>query len=264
MCIPSVCLHCTCCLSERTVADLLTLLADRPVSAGLWDLHIGPWCFAVQRAAVDRLPMRVELVKMFSTREEIDGAREAPAWASEGRQKEGRSGFLQATPNRFPGKTYLHTQDSATSYLSELWHVFIEQMDNFLRAFLQKLQPINLRTWALFRLLSDGAADGASSRSRCSFWWALIHRGPKWFLSTCNLQLMSQEIPLSLQTQVDINVKIWRKINRVPDVLEAEAVKSILSEQCDFCSGSHFLFCPHFWRIWTEAVASAHSLTQRL
>lgn len=93
----------------------------------------------------------------------------APAWAGEGRQKEGRSGFLQATPNRFPGKMYLHTQDSATSYLSELWHVFIEQMDNFLRAFLQKFQPINLRTWALFRLLFDSAADGASSGSRWFF-----------------------------------------------------------------------------------------------
>lgn len=64
----------------------------------------------------------------------------APREPARGRQKEGRSGFLRATPNRFPGKTYLHTQDSATSYPSELWHVCIEQMDNFFRAFLQKFQ----------------------------------------------------------------------------------------------------------------------------
>jgi len=80
-------------------------------------------------------------------------ARESPAWAGEGRQKEGHSGFLRATPNRFPGKTYLHMQDSATSYLSELWHVCTEQMDNFFRAFLQKFQPIKFRSWALFRVL---------------------------------------------------------------------------------------------------------------
>lgn len=54
----------------------------------------------------------------------------------------------------------------------------------FLRAFLQKFQPINLRSWALYRLLFEGAADGVSSASRCSFWWALIHGGPKWFQST--------------------------------------------------------------------------------
>lgn len=73
--------------------------------------------------------MHVELVKMFSTREET--AKGAPCELARGKQKEGRSGFLQATSNRFPGKTYLHMQDSATSYLSELWHVCIEQMDNF-------------------------------------------------------------------------------------------------------------------------------------
>lgn len=44
----------------------------------LSDLHIGPWCFALQRAAVARVAMRAELVKMFSTREEIDGEREPP------------------------------------------------------------------------------------------------------------------------------------------------------------------------------------------
>lgn len=75
MIIPPVCLYCMCCLSEHTVAGLLTLLADGAVSAGLRDLHIGPWCFALQRVAVDRVAMRVELVKMFSTREELDGER---------------------------------------------------------------------------------------------------------------------------------------------------------------------------------------------
>lgn len=38
--------------------------------------------------------------------------------------------------------------DSATSYLSELQHVCIEQMDNFFRAFLQKFQPIKSGAWA--------------------------------------------------------------------------------------------------------------------
>lgn len=70
-----------------------------------------------------------------------------------GRQKEDRSGFLRATSNRFPGKTYLHMQDSATSYLSEQWRVCIEQMDNFFRSFLQKFQPIKERFWVLLNLL---------------------------------------------------------------------------------------------------------------
>ena len=71
--------------------------------------------------------LRVWAGEMSSMREEID---ESEARVSRwGKQKEGRSGFLRATPNRFPGKTYLHTQDSATSYLCELWHVSIEQMD---------------------------------------------------------------------------------------------------------------------------------------
>lgn len=103
-----------------------------------------------QGGGTDCTSVRVELVKVFSTREDIDGAPREPG---EGRQKEGRSGFLRATPNRFPGKTYLHTQDSATSYPSEPWHVFTEQMGNFFRAFLQKFQPIKLRSWALFRSL---------------------------------------------------------------------------------------------------------------
>lgn len=94
-----------------------------------------------------------ELVKTFSARKDIDSKREPRVSRARGRQKEGRSGFLRATPNRFPGKTYLHTQDSATSYLTEPWHVCIEQMDNFFRAFLQKFQPIKLRSWALFSLL---------------------------------------------------------------------------------------------------------------
>lgn len=89
----------------------------------------------------------------YFPRERRSTARGSPAWAGEGRQKEGRSGFLRATPNRFPGKTYLHTQDSAKSYLSALWHVCIEQMDNFFRAFLQKFQPIKMRSSALFRVL---------------------------------------------------------------------------------------------------------------
>lgn len=98
------------------------------------------------------MSVHAELVKMFSTREEIDGKREPRVSRARGRQKEGRSGFLRATPNRFPGKTYLHTQDSATSYLSEPWHVCTEQMGNFFRAFLQKFQPIKLRSRASFSL----------------------------------------------------------------------------------------------------------------
>ncbi|TWW81395.1 hypothetical protein D4764_01G0012100 [Takifugu flavidus] len=41
--------------------------------------------WALRRFAVDRVPMRAELVKMFSTREEIDGERE-PRVSRRGRQ----------------------------------------------------------------------------------------------------------------------------------------------------------------------------------
>lgn len=146
--------YCTCYPTEQTVAGLLVPLADR--GPPVWACEI---CILARGALSplrqDKAPLtaasvRAELVRMISTREEIDGKREVPREPGEGRQKEGRSGFLRATPNRFPGKTYLHTQDSATSYLSEPRHVLTEQMGNFFRAFLQKFQPIKLRSWALF------------------------------------------------------------------------------------------------------------------
>lgn len=87
------------------------------------DLHIGPWWCklseARRRPPTGCVSTRAELVNTFSTREEMG----VPRHFCAGRQKEGRSGFLRATSNRFPGKTYLHMQDSATSYPSELWHV---------------------------------------------------------------------------------------------------------------------------------------------
>lgn len=139
--------------TDQTVAGLLVLLADRAASVGLWDLHIGPWWFKLSEAR-RRHWLYVHACEagenVFHARGDGKGS---PVWACEGRQKEDRSGFLRATSNRFPGKTYLHIQDGATSYLSELRHVCIEQMDNFFRAFLQKFQPIKLKSWALLSLL---------------------------------------------------------------------------------------------------------------
>lgn len=59
-----------CCLSEHTVAGLLVPLADR--ASEICILARG----ALSSAADAALAMRAELVKMFSTREEIDGERE--------------------------------------------------------------------------------------------------------------------------------------------------------------------------------------------
>lgn len=147
------CIACIIQLSKQLQGSLSCLRTGPPVWA--YEIcilaHGGLSCLR-QGGATDCMSMRVELVKFFHARGDRQQER-APHEPGEGRQKEGRSGFLRATPNRFPGKTYLHTQDSATSYLSELWHVCIEQMDNFFRAFLQKFQPIKLRSWALFSLL---------------------------------------------------------------------------------------------------------------
>lgn len=78
--IPSVCLYHMHYPSEQTVAGLFVLLVDRAASAGLWDLHIGPWCFEPSEARrchwLHVCPCVWKLVKMFSTREEIDGERE--------------------------------------------------------------------------------------------------------------------------------------------------------------------------------------------
>lgn len=139
-------------MSKQLQGSLYCSRTGPPV-CGLWDLHIGPWCFKLSEARRHHW-LYVHACgageNVFHARGDGNGS---PVWAGEGRQKEGRSGFLRATSNRFPGKTYLHMQDSATSYLSELWHVCIEQMDNFFRSFLQKFQPIKPRTWALFILL---------------------------------------------------------------------------------------------------------------
>lgn len=59
-----------------TVAGLPVLLVDGAVSAGLRSAYWPMVFWALRRFAVDRVPMRAELVKMFSTREEIDGERE--------------------------------------------------------------------------------------------------------------------------------------------------------------------------------------------
>lgn len=170
--IPSVPLYCMYYPSEQTVAGLLVPLA----SVGLRDLHIGPWWF--KRSEARRCHwLHVHACGAGENVFHARGDRRqegAPREPARGRQKEGRSGFLRATPNRFPGKTYLHTQDSATSYPSELWHVCIEQMDNFFRAFLQKFQPIKLRSWALFSLLLVHEAHKGSSGSGCSFWSDLL------------------------------------------------------------------------------------------
>lgn len=137
---PSNGVFCVYCTTEQTVAGRLVLLAETEgaSSGGLWDLHNRPWLGHPRRCGARCSSLRVWAGEMSSTREDKDGAREARVsrW---GRQKEARSGFLRATPNRFPGKTYLHTQDSARSYLGELWHVSIEQMDIFLKSFLAEM-----------------------------------------------------------------------------------------------------------------------------
>lgn len=149
------------CPSAACIIQVNKQFAGLPCSAhgqGPWESAYWPHGGGRRRAvearracATDWMSMRVELVKMFSTREESRRG----WWWWWGRQKEGRSGFLQATSNRFPGKTYLHMQDSATSYLRELWHVRIEQMGHFFRAFLQKFPAHKIQilgfVWFVFR-----------------------------------------------------------------------------------------------------------------
>lgn len=147
------CIACIIQLSKQSQGSLSCSQTGPPVRAcEICILAHGGLSCVRRGGATDCMSVHAELVKMFSTREEIDGKREPRVSRARGRQKEGRSGFLRATPNRFPGKTYLHTQDSATSYLSEPWHVCTEQMGNFFRAFLQKFQPIKLRSRASFSL----------------------------------------------------------------------------------------------------------------
>lgn len=77
--IPSVSPYCTCYPTEQTVAGLLVPLADRGPPVWACEICIlahGALSLPRQGGATDCGSVRVELVKMISTREEIDGKRE--------------------------------------------------------------------------------------------------------------------------------------------------------------------------------------------
>lgn len=182
---------------------------------------------AAQCGACGSLPVPacVSWWNLFHTRG--DRLRNGGPQSQWGRQKEARSGFLRATPNRFPGKTYLHTQDSARSYLGELWHVSIEQMDIFLKSFLAEM----------FIPLKRG----------CLSCFCQIHKtqcnpkcDPLWIrLLPCISELLRQGFDILVRKST------WILFNNNRNKNEKHGNLKRLTKQVPFCSvlGYNHIFC---------------------
>lgn len=149
--------------SEQTVAGLLVLLADRgPWESAYWPHGGGRSC--VRRGGATDCPCEWSWWKCFPRERS-----RSPAWWWWGRQKEDRSGFLRATSNRFPGKTHLHMQDSATSYLRE--HVRIEQMGHLFTDFCRKKKTTELHEVALYQILFMTRITFVEISCLEKYWW---------------------------------------------------------------------------------------------
>lgn len=156
--------------TEQTVAGLLVLLADRAASVGLWDLHIGPWWFELSEAK------RCHWLYVHAC-----GAGENVFHARGDRRQEGaprepvRGDRRRAVLDSFE-QLQIDFQAKhiciRKTVLQAIWvscgMCSLNRWIIFFRAFLQKFQPIKLRSWALFSPLFVRVAHKDPSGSSCS------------------------------------------------------------------------------------------------
>lgn len=140
----------------QTVEGPLVPLADSAASSGPRDLHIGPRCWGSCRRrgdATERMFVCTELVKMFSTWEEIDGKREPRASRRGGDRRRAVLASFKQLQIDFQAKHICIRKTVLWAIRVSCGMCALNRWVIFLELSCRNFSPLNWGSWALFSLL---------------------------------------------------------------------------------------------------------------